>query len=206
MTRRDYVPLAKVCARCGAGYEVRQSRRTSRFCSLECTRDTRTLRERFEENVMPEPNTGCWLWLGQSTTGYGALKWCGKMLRSHRLSWELHRGPIPAGLFVCHHCDNPPCCNPAHLFLGTAADNNRDRDTKGRVSRLAGDTNPSRRHPERLSRGTSRYNALLTEAAVVDIRARRARGEKLADIAQVYGIGLSHVVRIAKRRLWRHVP
>jgi len=76
----------------------------------------------------------CWVWLGaKRRRGYGQLHIGNQWLSTHRLAWELTYGPIPAGLFVCHHCDNPPCCRPDHLFLGTAADNNRDTKAKGHL-------------------------------------------------------------------------
>jgi hypothetical protein len=92
-----------------------------------------TLKDRFEDKVSIEPNSGCWLWTGSlNDTGYGQL-WVGsKSTRAHRLSYELHVGPIPEGMHVCHHCDNPPCCNPNHLFVGSHTDNMADKIKKGR--------------------------------------------------------------------------
>lgn len=78
----------------------------------------------------------CWVWTGfRDRKGYGQIALDGRRGvhgYTHRVAWELHNGPIPDGLWVLHRCDNPPCCNPAHLFLGTAADNNRDMAAKGR--------------------------------------------------------------------------
>ncbi len=78
----------------------------------------------------------CWTWTGRRNAGgYGVLRIRGrssKILFAHRLAWELTNGPIPDGLFVCHHCDNPPCCNPEHLFVGTPKDNCHDMMAKGR--------------------------------------------------------------------------
>lgn len=104
---------------------------------------TRPIRDRFNEKWIPEPNSGCWLWIaGTMIGGYGSIfirhegdDW--KTRRSvfdgaHRVSWILHRGEIPENLRVCHHCDTPSCVNPSHLFLGTASDNTNDSIKKGR--------------------------------------------------------------------------
>lgn len=83
--------------------------------------------------VCPEPNTGCWLWcLTRNAKGYGRVEYRGKTVAAHRLSYELHRGPIPAGMLVCHTCDTPACCNPDHLWLGTPQQNALDSVAKGR--------------------------------------------------------------------------
>ena len=82
---------------------------------------------------------GCWEW--QAATfqkGYGRFSYNGKTLGAHRVSWELHHGPVPDDLWVLHECDNPPCVNPAHLFLGDVRDNNADRAAKDRNKRNSG--------------------------------------------------------------------
>ncbi|SRR5258706_2154115 len=78
----------------------------------------------------------CWLWTGRTQIfGYGLINLGrkGKTIGAHRASWEIHHGPIPDGLLVCHTCDNPPCVNPEHLFLGTYIDNMKDAWKKGRL-------------------------------------------------------------------------
>ena len=91
-----------------------------------------SLRERFYKRVPHRPIDGCWVWRGCAPEEYGRL-WDGaKLERAHRISYALHIGPVPDDMFVLHECDNPPCVNPSHLFLGTAGDNARDRAAKGR--------------------------------------------------------------------------
>jgi len=95
---------------------------------------TGTLADRLARDSMPEPNSGCLLWTGGvDTLGYSHLRWRGAWMRGHRASWEAHRGPIPDGMHVLHKCDVRSCINPDHLFLGTHADNMRDRNEKGRA-------------------------------------------------------------------------
>jgi hypothetical protein len=105
----------------------------------------------------------CWPWTGSvSSSGYGSLTHAGRGIKAHRRAWELTNGAIPPGdgphgTCVCHRCDNPLCCNPAHLFLGTTADNTHDMIAKGRKFRPLGDLNGSRTCPERRPRGDNHW-------------------------------------------------
>jgi hypothetical protein len=88
-----------------------------------------SLAERLRSRLVEDPTTGCHVWTSTlATGGYGRV-----LVSAHRLAWELAHGPIPDGLLVLHRCDNPPCCNPEHLFLGTVADNMADKTAKGRA-------------------------------------------------------------------------
>lgn len=92
---------------------------------------TASLKERFYSKV--SVSDGCWEWIGSiNGCGYGSIKHQGKTLGSHRVSYELHKGEIPAGMHVMHKCDNPSCVNPDHLLIGTHADNMRDMYLKNR--------------------------------------------------------------------------
>jgi hypothetical protein len=138
----------------------------------------------------------CWLWTGaRGRKGYGQFYVePGKApAKAHRFAWEQANGPIPDGLHVLHGCDNPPCVNPACLFLGTNADNQADMRSKGR-----GSTPPHRR-------GAAHWNAKLDEAAVRRARERHATGETNESIALALGVSRDCIRDIVKRRSWRHI-
>lgn len=157
--------------------------------------------QRFWAKVDKSGPNGCWVWIGDRVRGphrYGRL-WTNRRPKlAHRISWEIHVGPIPSGALVCHHCDNPPCVNPEHLFLGTDRDNNHDMIAKGRA-----------RHPkhttlwrQRLSdsqRGARNSNARLTDAQVAAIRRLYAAGQHsqqaIADRFGVHQTWVSSIVR-----------
>ncbi len=94
-----------------------------------------TVKDRLEKGVVVSESTGCWEWTrytnpqGSGRMGGGVGR---GLIYTHRASYETYVGPIPEGMLVCHHCDNPPCCNPAHLFIGTYRDNANDCEAKGR--------------------------------------------------------------------------
>lgn len=138
---------------------------------------------------------GCWVWSGaKNGSGYGTIGIRRGYDRqvpmlTHRFSWELHHGPIPEGLWVLHRCDNPPCCNPAHLFLGTPMDNTRDMYSKGRG-----------RAP---TKGESHAMAKLSDEDVRSIlRASESSG---VELAARFGVSPTTIGYIRKRRTWRHI-
>jgi hypothetical protein len=146
----------------------------------------------------------CWPWGGARSNGYGYVSWRGRVQPAHRIAWQLTAGPIPAGVYVCHHCDQPACCNPAHLFLGTQTDNMRDCAAKGRTTK--GDRNPSRLYPARRPRGEHHGNAKLTAADVLQIRHRKRQGERTRVVAQAFGVSPSHIEYIIRGLSWAHLP
>lgn len=148
--------------------------------------------EAFEQKYIPEPMSGCFLWMcAQHKQGYGSLAIKRKSLLAHRVSWELHRGPIPDGMKVLHSCDNPPCVNPDHLFLGTQSDNMSDCGRKGRSNK----------------KGGINGNAKLTEDDVREIRAAPRKKFVCVKLAAQFGIALSTVrdIRSAAGRNWSGV-
>ncbi len=149
--------------------------------------------ERFWEKVLGEPNSGCWLWMAAvNAQGYGQIgsdkKSGARGLIASRVSWELTNGPIPHGLFVLHKCDTPACVNPAHLFLGTSAQNVADMIAKGR---------------NRPAKGEDSGSSRLTAEQVLEIR---NGGEFYKIAARKFGITGEHVHKIRRGQAWAHLP
>lgn len=148
------------------------------------------IEKRFWAKVRKGEPDECWEWQAcRQEFGHGLLRIPGKVEKAHRVSWTLANGPIPDGLIVRHKCDNPPCVNPAHLELGTRADNVRDRDGRGRHVAFHGVNHPMAR---------------LTEDAVREIR-RTPRGYGVCrGLAEKFGVALGTVyqLRNAASRTW----
>jgi hypothetical protein len=152
-----------------------------------------TIKDRFYSKVDQRGPDECWLWTaGTFSDGYGQFSVHGHSVRAHRFAYQLAHGPIPAGMQVCHHCDNRRCVNPEHLFLGTTMDNLRDARRKGRM-------------PKRATHG----RAKLTEAQVHAIRQRYEAGESQYALARVFGVHASAIGKIVRYDNWaeaRHDP
>lgn len=150
----------------------------------------KTVLERFEEKYIPEPNSGCWLWIGaDDNKGYGHIKVNGSTIKAHRLSFNLHKGEIPVGLHVLHTCDNPICVNPDHLFLGTHQDNMLDRQVKGRNPlTLYGEDNPAHK---------------LTGRQILDIRNKYLpRKYSVRRLAKEYNVSFQLIQKIVTNQVW----
>lgn len=144
--------------------------------------------------------SACWVWLGATDPkGYGRFhvsRGRGSSALAHRVAFEMAHGYLP--VVVCHRCDNPPCCNPAHLFGGTRADNNRDMSSKGRHWLQV--------NPSRAVRGAEHGHAKLTDAAVRAIRAEYStNGTPQRKIAQDFGVSQRTISKVVNVIGWRHV-
>ena len=140
---------------------------------------------------------GCWIWTGclgkGRYDGYGRVNRRGISKLAHRWSWELANGPIPNGKIICHRCDNPPCVNPEHLFIGTDKDNMLDMVAKGRHSKTHS------------CFGEKHSNAVLTEEAIRKIFALQKDGMTQRKIASIFKISQPAVSLVLNKKTWKHV-
>lgn len=186
--------MKRPCVRCAKPFESKFS--GARFCSAVC---------HFWFHTPRSKKDGCWEWTGvrrKGSGGYGVFTRDDVLFHAHRFSYELHKGAIPPGLFVLHRCDNPPCCNPKHLFVGTAADNIHDAMRKGRHK-------PPPRHDgpyedkSAWHRGAQHYAARLSEAQAKEILRSKKRGSELA---RQYGVRATTISMLRRGKTWRHLP
>lgn len=128
-----------------------------------------------------DPNV-CWPWTGSRSRGYGLVQLAGGTRPAHRVAFAIARADVPRGILVCHSCDNPPCCNPDHLWTGTHADNTADMMAKGRNT-----TNP------------------LRESDVLEMHRLRGEGVSVETLAQQYSVSVGTVCDTLSGRRWRHL-
>jgi hypothetical protein len=205
MPYKSTVPT--VCGNCGNAFLAQRAASTrapARFCSRRCNWDSRStsLADKLRNRLPDRPAEGCWEVTGSRTAfGYGQVSHLGTTLTAHRVSWELTRGPIPPGISVLHHCDNPPCVRTepdekwpeGHLFLGTQAHNMHDARDKGRMDTSSiGAIRHGEAHPR----------ARLTAKQVRLIRVLLPHAYQ-SDIARLFGVSRPTVTAIATGRTWR---
>lgn len=180
-----------ICRQCGASF-IPASGQPQQFCSRGCYAHhrTRVQAERFWEKV---DRTGgdatCWPWIaGTNHKGYGTFSIShAHSSLAHRISWIMENGPIPAGKYVLHSCDNPRCVNPRHLFLGSLADNMRDMCEKGRSCK-----------------GTEHPHSKLNDEAARGIRALRANDHlSIRTIARRYGVSPTTIRQVLDGVTWK---
>lgn len=151
--------------------------------------------KRFWKKVDKTDINKCWNWKAYKDIdwGYGIFRFREKTQKAHRVSWIFSNGAIPEGLCVLHKCDNPACVNPSHLFLGTNADNVKDRNAKNRQSHNMG------------RKGIEHSQAKLCNEQVVDIRILYYAGIAQNEIAKMYNVSPMLINRIVHRKLWKHI-
>lgn len=165
--------------------------------------------------VKPGEPSLCWTWSGYSDKdGYGLIEMkrlrrdglsprASDTWRAHLVAYAIANGSLPDGLLVCHSCDNPPCCNPAHLWLGTPLDNARDAMAKGRCA--SGDRNWSHLYPDRVRRGSDVNTSKLSAEQVVEIRKLFATGRSKRSLSIEFGVARPSITKIIERKYWRHI-
>lgn len=190
-----------ICAQCGTpfdrGYPIAASRAARpQFCVRECQsafmadRARDRLSHRFWSKVAIKGPDECWPWTGRrSERGYGEFDYGNRPVIASRFAYVLSTGVDPGDLFVCHSCDNPPCCNPRHLWPGTQQDNMRDAALKKRVH-IPG------------WKGEDHPSAKLSLENVLTIR---SSAHTNADLATHYGVTPAAIYNIRERKTWRHV-
>lgn len=191
-TRKAYVTLT--CQHCGNPFDVPENslrHHVNKYCSSACkyeaakTNPVETIMRKIDRSGGPD---ACWPYNGlRLPRGYGTHTARGRHWYAHRVAYEVANGPIPDGLWVLHRCDNPPCCNPAHLFLGTMLDNTRDMIRKGRNAK-----------------GERMNSAKLTEADVIRIR-ELAPSVRVMKLAEMFGVSHATIRRVVSGEAWKHV-
>jgi DNA-binding CsgD family transcriptional regulator len=146
------------------------------------------LRARILDKTSLNNVSGCWEWLGTIKRGYGMLSVKSITKYSHRVSYEAFIGPIPSGMCVCHKCDNPGCCNPDHLFLGTVLDNMTDMVSKSRSAI-----------------GSRSSNAKISEQTAMKVMSLLYDGRTSVDVARILNLTKHTVRHIKHGRAWSHI-
>lgn len=225
----------RTCIGCGSEFTVPRQNPNCVYCSRACydaCHAVWSLDDLYSRTTLTP--TGCREWNGGSVArGYCQVMVDGVRWSVHRLAWVLAGGDLPPDKLICHQCDNPPCCEVTHLFLGTYLDNSVDMYRKGRgptgdrhgwrthperhargertgaythPERIPrGDRHGSRTHPERVPRGERSGSAKLTESQVREILRRPTRGETCVALGRAYCVSAGLISHIQTGRNWRHV-
>lgn len=177
--------LPRICNRCGKKYTTRGKY----YCSNDCSKKPYdNEKDGFYKNVKIVENNKCWIWIGTiNKAGYGQLHHNKHLYLAHRLSWMIYNGAIPKGLGVLHHCDNPSCVNPSHLFLGTSKDNVADKVSK-----------------HRQAIGEKQGCSKLSELQVKEIK-RNIGIIPTKELALRYNVSTTLIRYIKIKKLWKHV-
>lgn len=192
------------CEVCGTSFRPTSNQGTPRFCSRACYR-AKPINGADSFWARLDKTGDCLEWTGyRDPEGYGQVWFEGGHEDTHRLAWRLANGPIPEGMVIRHFvCDNPPCCNPEHLRIGTLLDNIADMIGKRRQSQ--GASHGSRTHPDAVPRGERHHAAKLTVEIVRRIRELHAGGATHGAIAPMFGVSTGTVSKIVLRQRWAHV-
>lgn len=186
-------PKTYRCHRCGRDFNSSGCRENAKFCSQFCYHTShRITPEQFWSKVKIGNSNECWPWMGWvERTGYGRVGYHGNRYGAHQVAFLLTRGrKPPRPRQVCHKCDNRICCNPTHLFEGTAKQNQQDCAAKGRVYRQLGELH---------------WKSKLTKLDILRIRSvKRVRGI-VTSLARKYGVNYVTISDVLRRRTWRHV-
>jgi hypothetical protein len=182
--------VRKYCSK-NCAYEVLRNRNESQFRWDDLSEEEKLvkMKDNLEERLIKKDC--CWEWKGgKDKDGYGQMQIStgNKLTKAHRVSWMVYKGDIPKGIKVCHKCDNPPCCNPDHLFLGTTKDNSADMTLKGRSTR-----------------GSKNATSKLKDDDIPKIRQLISLGVTLTRIAKDFGVSVSTICEISKGKRWRHI-
>lgn len=176
-------------------FDTRRNKPTRRFCSHKChgfsqikQYDIQYMINVYNKKCIKQD--GCWSWDGNhDTDGYGIMYFNKKLLKAHRVSWNIHNGEIPGKLFVLHKCDNPPCTNPDHLFLGDVKDNWNDMFKKGRGGH----------------EGELANNAKLKKEETLEIKRLLNSGIKQSYLAKKFNVNRQTIHRIKHEKSWKNL-